>query len=937
MAQLITGTDLARQFKSAVKENVTNIQKRDPQFAPTLIIVQVGARPDSNVYVRMKRKASEETGIRCVHKNFAEDVNEYELLQAIEGFNNDPSVHGIIVQLPLPSQLNEQTITEAVSPEKDVDGFCEANLGKLAKRGCEPSFVACTPRGVMELLKHYNVSLSGKNAVVIGRSNIVGRPMSVLLERANCTVTLCHSKTADIAQFTKTADIVVAAVGIPRFVKAEWLKPGCVVIDVGINYIPDATKKSGSRLVGDVDFDNAVKVAGAITPVPGSVGPMTVAMLMQNVYESALRFRAIARQHNVSLLPLKLQDPVPSDIEAARSQTPKHIAKLASEIGISASELELYGPYKGKVNLNILKRLNHRKDGHYVVVTGITPTPFGEGKSTVTAGLVQALSHLDKLAIACVRQPSQGPTFGIKGGAAGGGYAQFIPMEEFNLHLTGDIHAITAANNLLAAAIDTRMFHESTQKDADLFNRLVPAKKGVREFSPVMFYRLKKLGINKTNPDDLTPEEKTKFARLDIDPDTITWHRTLDVNDRFLRKITVGQNPTEKGRTRETGFDISVASECMSVLALSKDLKDMRERLGRMVVASSKTGEAITADDLGVGGALAVLMKDAIKPNLMQTIEGTPALVHAGPFANISIGASSILADRIALKIAGTEADEDPKKDAGYVVTEAGFASDIGMEKFFNIKCRNSGLVPGAVVLVATVKALKLHGGGPSVSPGKPLPDVYLREDVELVRKGCSNLKKHIENARKFGLPVVVAINKYVSDTAAEVAAIREEALAAGASDAVVSNHWAEGGKGALDLAKALIHACENEEHNFHFTYDLDLPIEKKIEIIAKEMYGADGIELSPLAQERMQRFKEQGYNNLPICIAKTQYSLSHDPDLKGAPTGFTVPIRDMRLSAGAGFIYPLAAAIMTIPGLPTRPAYYNIDLDENENIVGLM
>jgi methylenetetrahydrofolate dehydrogenase (NADP+)/methenyltetrahydrofolate cyclohydrolase/formyltetrahydrofolate synthetase len=559
-------------------------------------------------------------------------------------------------------------------------------------------------------------------------------------------------------------------------------------------------------------------------------------------------------------------------------------------------------------------------------VTGITPTPLGEGKSTTVMGLVQALgAHLGKTAFACCRQPSQGPTFGIKGGAAGGGYSQVIPMDEFNLHLTGDIHAITAATNLLAAAIDTRIFHENTQKDKALFSRMVPAKKGVKKFAPVMLRRLKKLGIDKTNPDDLTEEEISKFARLDIDPATITWNRVLDVNDRFLRKITVGQNPTEKGMVRETGFDISVASEAMSVLTLSTDLADMRERLGRMVVASSRSGDPITADDIGIGGALTVLMKDTIKPNMMQTLEGTPVFVHAGPFANISIGQSSIIADRIALKLAGTGSDQE---EAGYVVTEAGFGADIGMEKFFNIKCRASGLKPDAVVLVATVQALKMHGGGPDVTPGKPLDPVYKSEAVDLVEKGCSNLKQHIQNAGKYGVPVVVAINQFASDTPAELEAIRKAALDAGALDAVPSYHWAHGGAGAKALGEAVIKACE-QPSNFKFLYDAELSIPEKIEAICKEMYRADGIEISELAQKRIDTMTRQGFGNLPVCIAKTQYSFSADPSKKGAPTGFTVPIRDIRLSAGAGFVYPLAAEIQTVPGLPTRPAYYDIDINQ--------
>ena len=709
----------------------------------------------------MKLKAAEEASIDSKLIPLPEDITEAELLERITAFNYDANVHGILVQLPLPSHINETTVTAAVAREKDVDGFGAQNIGQLAQRGGNPLFVPCTPRGVMVLLKESGVDLSGKNAVVIGRSDIVGSPVSYLLKHANATVTICHSKTADTQAYLKEADVVVAAIGNPFFVKGEWLKPGAVVIDVGTNHVPDESKKSGQRLVGDVDFESASKVASKITPVPGGVGPMTVAMLMENVVNAANAYFDKQKSRHVTPLPLKIQSPPPSDIAISRAQHPKLINKVAEEVGIAPYELEPYGAHKAKVDLSVLKRLEHRRNGRYVLVAGITPTPLGEGKSTTTIGLAQALAgHLGKVAFANVRQPSQGPTFGVKGGAAGGGYSQVIPMDQFNLHLTGDIHAITAANNLLAAAIETRMFHESTQKDGPLYRRLVPAKKGKREFIPVMFKRLKKLGIEKTNPDDLTEEEINRFARLDIDRDTITWKRVLDVNDRHLRGITVGNAATEKGTTRETGFDISVASECMAVLALSTDLADMRERLGRMVIGSSKRGEPVTCDDIGVGGALTVLMADAIKPNMMQTLEGTPVMVHAGPFANISIGNSSIIADRIALKLAGTELDEEHKEKSGYVVTEAGFDFTMGGERFFNIKCRNSGLVPDTVVIVATVRALKNHGGGPDISPGAQLPEVYRTENTDVLRKGCVNMKKHIENARSFGVPVVVAVNR---------------------------------------------------------------------------------------------------------------------------------------------------------------------------------
>ncbi|KAK8965780.1 hypothetical protein KSP40_PGU015829 [Platanthera guangdongensis] len=447
-----------------------------------------------------------------------------------------------------------------------------------------------------------------------------------------------------------------------------------------------------------------------------------------------------------------------------------------------------------------------------------------------------AISIANNLVVTCLRQPSQGPTFGIKGGAAGGGYSQVIPMDEFNLHLTGDLHAITASNNLLAASIDARIFHEASQSDKALYNRLCPPnKQGRRSFADVMFRRLKKLGISKTNPDDLTPEEVRRFARLDIDPDSITWRRVMDVNDRFLRKITIGQGPEEKGMMRETSFDISVASEIMAVLALTTSLPDMRERLGRMVVGNNKSGEPITADDLGIGGALTVLMKDAIHPTLMQTLEGTPVLVHAGPFANIAHGNSSIVADKIAIKLVGK---------GGFVITEAGFGADIGTEKFMNIKSRYSGLTPQCAIIVATVRALKMHGGGPEVVAGRPLDHAYLNENAVLVEAGCANLAKHISNTKAYGVNVVVAINRFATDTDAEIDSVRNAAIAAGAFDAVVCTHHAHGGKGAVDLGLAVQRACESHTQPLKFLYPLDFSIKEKIGAIA-ESYGATGVEYS--------------------------------------------------------------------------------------------
>eukprot|EP01104_Vermistella_antarctica_P012627 TRINITY_DN3697_c0_g1_i1.p1 TRINITY_DN3697_c0_g1~~TRINITY_DN3697_c0_g1_i1.p1 ORF type:complete len:530 (-),score=98.18 TRINITY_DN3697_c0_g1_i1:198-1787(-) len=528
-----------------------------------------------------------------------------------------------------------------------------------------------------------------------------------------------------------------------------------------------------------------------------------------------------------------------------------------------------------------------------------------------------------------MRQPSQGPTFGIKGGAAGGGYSQVIPMEDFNLHLTGDIHAITAANNLLAAAIDARMFHEATQKDEALFNRLCPKDTdGSRKFSAIMIRRLTKLNIDKTDPNELTPKEVSAFVRLDIDPETITWKRVMDTNDRFLRKITVGRSPTEKGQTRETNFDITVASELMAILALTTGLGDLRERCGRIVIGSNKSGVPVTADDIGVTGALAVLLKDTISPTVMQTLEGTPCFVHAGPFANIAHGNSSILADQIALKLVGKD---------GVVVTEAGFGADIGGEKFMNIKCRYSGLKPNCAVIVSTVRALKMHGGGPVVAAGRPLDPAYKEERLDLLEKGFCNLGHHITQLKSYGVPVVVCVNKFATDTDAEIDLLLKKALEAGAADACLSSHWSHGGKGAVKLAEAVIKACNSApETPFQYLYPLDLSIKEKIEAIAKS-YGAAGVSYEAEAEKKIKTFESQGFGGLPICMAKTHLSLSHDALAKGAPTGFILPVRDLRASVGAGFIFPLIGTMSTMPGLPTRPAFFDIDIDVNTGkITGL-
>ncbi|XP_039281727.1 C-1-tetrahydrofolate synthase, cytoplasmic isoform X2 [Nilaparvata lugens] len=933
-AKLISGTAVAKEIREGLAREVSELKNEFPDFKPAMAIVQVGDRSDSNVYINTKIKAAAEIGIQASLVKLPSTITQRELLTKLRKLNDDVNIHGIIVQMPLDTvnKIDSHLVTDSVSPEKDIDGLNTLNEGRVAI-GDFSGFMPCTPNGVMELIKRSGVQIAGSDAVVLGRSKIVGTPVAELLKWHNATVTVCHSKTKDIEKHTSRADILVVGIGQPEFVKGSWIRPGAVVIDCGINSIPDASKKSGYRLVGDVAFAEVAAVAGAVTPVPGGVGPMTVAMLMQNTVIAAKRaasrhFGAASTWQQFQPLTLNTTTPVPSDIEISRSQEPKQIGELAAEVGILPSEVIPYGSTKAKVSLSVLDRLKSTATGKYIVVAGITPTPLGEGKSTTTIGLVQALTaHKNKNSFACVRQPSQGPTFGIKGGAAGGGYSQIIPMEELNLHLTGDLHAVTAANNLLAAQLDARIFHERTQSDEALYSRLVPRGKDGRHFTSVQLRRLQRLGIAKTDPDSLTPEEYGRFARLDIDPDTISWTRVMDVNDRFLRKITIGKSPTEKNQTRDTSFSITVASEIMAILALATDVSDMKQRLASMVVAMDTKGNPVTADDLAMTGAMTVLLKDAIQPTLMQTVEGTPVFVHAGPFANIAHGCSSIIADAIALKLVGQD---------GYVATEAGFGSDIGMEKFFNIKCRASGLVPDAIVLVATIRALKMHGGGPAVTAGQSLSKEYTQENVELVKAGVANLVKHISNGQKFGVPLVVAINKFETDTEAEIELVRSMCVTAGAEAVVVCSHWAEGGRGAGDLADAVIKACEQPK-SFRFLYDLNSSIEEKIRTISAEMYGASSVEFTPIVRQRMQEYEKKGFGKLPVCMSKTALSLSGDPALKGVPTNFAINVSDIYLSAGAGFVVAMVGEITKMPGLPTRPCIYNIDYNtEKDEIEGL-
>ncbi len=563
-----------------------------------------------------------------------------------------------------------------------------------------------------------------------------------------------------------------------------------------------------------------------------------------------------------------------TDLQIAQKATPIHINEIAEQMGLTSEDLDMYGsPFVGKLRLDILEKLQDRPNAKYIDVTAVTPTPLGEGKSTTLVGLGQGMKHIGKRSIITMRQPSQGPTFGIKGGAAGGGYSQVIPMETFNLHLTGDNHAVSAANNLLAAMIDNKLM--------------------------------------RGNP-------------LDIDPYSITWKRVMDTNDRALRNIVIGLGgKLDGGVPRETGFDIAVASEVMAILALTTSIQDMRKRFGRIVIGSTNDRKPVTAEDIGAAGAMAVLMKDALRPNLMQTLENTPAIIHAGPFANIAHGNSSILADLIGIKC------------GDYLLTESGFGADIGAEKFFNLKCRYSGLKPDACVLVVTVRALKTHSGKYKVIAGKPLPKEMLEKNVEDVEAGASNLRKQIENIVIHGVTPVVAINAFDSDHLEEIEAIKRIAIEAGAIGAAVSYHWQKGGEGAIELAEMVETAAEAPSE-FKFLYDLEKPITEKIETIATKIYGAKDVSYSSDAARQIRIYEKNGFGNLPICMAKTHLSISHDPSLKGAPSGFTFPVREVRASVGAGFIYPICGDMRTMPALPSTPGAERIDIDSEGNIVGL-
>ena len=570
-----------------------------------------------------------------------------------------------------------------------------------------------------------------------------------------------------------------------------------------------------------------------------------------------------------------------SDLDIARAAAPRQITEVAADLGLAPDDIDLYGRYKAKVHLDLPGKGEAAGGAKYVVVTAVTPTTHGEGKTTTTVGLSQALNALGARSIAAIRQPSMGPTFGIKGGAAGGGHAQVIPMEELNLHLTGDIHAVTSAHSLLAAAVDARLYHEERLDDK----------------------RLRRRGLK----------------RLDLDPGAVTWKRVVDMGDRALRDIVVSDGG--EGVRRRSGYDISAASEVMAILALASGLPDLRQRLGRIVVGFDRGGGPVTAEDLGAAGAMAVLLKDAMMPNLLQTLENGPVLVHAGPFANIAHGNSSIVADHTALRLLET----------GYLVTESGFGADCGFEKFCHVKCRYSGLAPDCAVIVATVRALKSHGGAPAKArdPGEA-------REREWLEKGLANLAANIGIVRRFGVPAVVAVNRFRGDTDAEVERVIEAALAHGAAAACACEVWEHGGAGGADLARAVMTCCESGKARFRPLYGEETPLREKVETVATQVYGASGVAFAPEAEKSIERCERLGFGTLPVNMAKTHLSLSHNPGLRGVPSGFELPVRDVALSAGAGFLVPLCGEIRRMPGLPSRPAFMNLDLDEEGRVVGL-
>uniref|UniRef100_A0A671NBZ1 C-1-tetrahydrofolate synthase, cytoplasmic n=1 Tax=Sinocyclocheilus anshuiensis TaxID=1608454 RepID=A0A671NBZ1_9TELE len=851
------------QVKERLKKEVAEMKNQSITFL--LFVLFSHTRIPCVLF--MKLKAAAEIGINANHIRLPETATEDEVLRSIVAVNENPAVHGLIVQLPLDSinTINAEKVTNAVAPEKDVDGLNSINAGKLSRGDLGDCFIPCTPNGCMELISQTGVSVMGKNAVVIGRSKIVGAPMHDLLLWNHATVTTCHSKTLDLAEQVGRADILVVGAGRAEMVKGEWVKEGAVVIDCGINHVPDSSKASGKRVVGDVHYPSAKKRAGYITPVPGGVGPMTVAMLMKNTVESAKRFLQAYTpgKWNIDYTKKKPQEPQPSDADISCSCQSKPIGQLAREVGLFSEEVEPYGTSRAKIRLDALKRMEKQPDGKYVVVTGITSTPLGEGKRTTALGLAQALgAHLNINAFACMQEPTPGSCFGARGIAVGGGYSQIIPLEEVCLRpfckRDFKIYLIKWNVNIFQH-IDPR----SAFSLQVLFDLLVPLRRGQRSFSPAQLSRMKKLGIEKFDPLTFTGTEIRRFVRLDIDPDTATGDLF------FLMGVCAVQDPG------------SLENEIMAILSLSSSVEEMQQRLAKIVVATSKSGDPITTEDLDVSGPLAMLLKGTLKPVLMQTVEGTPVRHNIQTLSNLLFPV--------------------------FAVTESGHGADIGLEKFFNIKCRCSDLRPDVVVMVATVRTLKMHGGAPPVQAGLPLPKEYSQENLKQLERGCCHLKRQVENAQAFGLPVIVAVNKFSSDTHTELELVCGQARQAGAFEAVQCTNWSDGGAGALALAEAVQRAAKLPGQ-FRFLYDPQIPATDKLRTVAQKMYGAKDIELSPKAKEKLALYTKQDFGNLPVCIAKTHLSLRNDP-----MSNFMLPITDIKANAGAGFLCCLTESVSFI------------------------
>ncbi|KAF5892581.1 C-1-tetrahydrofolate synthase, cytoplasmic-like isoform X1, partial [Clarias magur] len=842
VATVISGSKISQHVTERLKKDVEEMYRQLPGFRPGLVVLQVGDRDDSNLYISMKLKAAARIGINANHIRLPKTATEDEVLESIKLYNRDPDVHGLIVQLPVDSinPINTEKVVNAVDPDKDVDGLCSINAGKLARGDLQNCFIPCTPNGCMELLRHTGVSVSGKNAVVVGRSKIVGAPMHNLLMWNHATVTCCHSKTPDLPAEVKKADILVVGTGKAEMVKGEWMKEGAVVIDVGINYIPDDSRPSGTRVVGDVHYPSAKERAGYITPVPGGVGPMTVAMLMDNTVKSAKTFLQMYRpgKWNVTYTKPKPQKPQTSGVQVSHCAAQKPVDQLAKEIGLFSVEIEPIHRGRVRVSLDVLRRLDKQPDGKYVAVTGVPSTSLPGGRRSTTLGLAQALGrHLKLNAFACVRQPSLQHCLDLRGAAAGGGFPQ-ISVDEASFPPTGDSEAISAASSFLTDTVTAYSHYQDKLSDQALFDLVVPVRDGHRAFSSSQLKRLQRLGVEKSDPSTLTQDEIRRLVRLDIDTDMRTDSASLD-------------------------------TELTAVMSLSRSVEDLQDRLARMVLARSTSGEPVTIEDLGVSSAVGLLLKESLKPCLIQTSEGTPVFLHIAPLADVAWVGPSITADKIALKLVGPQ---------GFVVTETPQC-----ESFLSITCRSSGLRPHVLVFVTSVRAMKMCGA-----------DLV---NQELLEKGCAHLKRLLETARAFGVPAVVAVNTFSCDSEAEVDMVCNQAKRLGAVEAVRCSEWSEGGAGGLERLAHSVQRASMIQSTTHFPYEPQMPVKDKLRKAAQSMFGAEDVELSAKAKDKLELYINQGFGRYPVFITEGHVRLSNGADVK------MLPISDIHAYAGAGFL----------------------------------